>query len=82
MRFSFFDDLPPHRRFVTDYHADTRLIGAQAATLGVPELILTHLIPAPVTEADRRAYVDDIRSGGYEGTVVVADDLHTSVIKA
>ena len=80
MRFSFFEDLPPHRQFVTDYHADTGLIGAQAAALNVPELILTHLIPAPRTEEDRQAYVDDIRRGGYDGKVTVADDLHTSVV--
>ena len=54
MRFSFFDDLPEHRRFVRDYHADTLMIGKQAAELGVPKLVLTHLIPAPRTEADRQ----------------------------
>jgi ribonuclease Z len=80
MRFAFFDDLPPHRQHVKDYHADTRLIGAQAAALGVPSLILTHLIPAPVDETDRQAFVDEIRSGGYEGEVVVADDLHTTAV--
>ncbi|MGI9598987.1 MAG: MBL fold metallo-hydrolase [Acidimicrobiales bacterium] len=80
MRFTFFDDLPPHRHYVKDYHADTRLIGAQAAELGVPKLILTHLIPAPVDEAERRAFVDEVRSGGYEGELVVADDLYTSAV--
>lgn len=80
MRFSYFDDLPPHRHFVMDYHADTRLIGAQAAELGVSELILTHLIPAPGDDADRQLYVDDIRAGGFEGKVVVADDLYTTAV--
>ncbi len=75
MRFSFFDSLPPHRHYVKDYHADTRLIGAQAAALEVPVLILTHLIPAPVDEEGRQAFVDEVRSGGYEGETVVADDL-------
>ncbi len=80
MRFSFFDALPENRGYVKDYHADTRLIGVQAAALGVPTLILTHLIPAPVSDADKRAFVDDIRSGGFEGELIVADDLHTSTL--
>jgi len=80
MRFSFFDDLPPDRQYIREYHADTLEIGRQAAELGVPTLILTHLIPAPMSEADKQAFVDDVRSGGYEGTVIVADDLHTEVV--
>ena len=80
MRFAFFDDLPVHRRFIRDYHADTRLIGRQAAALGVPKLILTHLIPGPTTGAERQAFVDDVRSGGYEGELTVADDLYTTAV--
>ena len=80
MRFEFFESLPAHRQFVTDYHADTRLIGRQAAELDVPTLILTHLIPAPGTDAERQAYIDDVRSGGYQGDVVVADDLFTMAV--
>ncbi len=80
MRFSFYDDLPAHRGYVREYHADTRLIGKQAAELNVPTLVLTHLIPAPVNDADRRAYVDEIRLGGYQGQVVVADDLDTVAV--
>jgi ribonuclease Z len=80
MRFEFFDGLPAHRQFVTDYHADTRLIGEQAAALGVPTLILTHLIPAPSTDAEKQAYVDDVRGGGFDGDVIVADDLFTAAV--
>jgi len=80
MRFEIFDDLPQYRRFITDYHADTLLIGEQAAALAVPKLVLTHLIPSPVTEDERQAFVDDIRAGGYEGEVVVADDLYTASV--
>jgi len=82
MRFEYFDDLPSSRHFVMDYHADTRLIGEQAAALGVSKLILTHLIPAPADEADKQAFVDDIRKGGYEGEVVVADDLYTTTVES
>jgi len=80
MRFSFYDDLPLHRHYVKDYHADTRLIGRQAAELGVSELILTHLIPSPRTDDERKLFEDDVRSGGYEGTLVVADDLYTTAV--
>ncbi len=80
MRFAVFDELPEKRRFITDYHADTLLIGRQAAELGVPKLVLTHLIPAPSTPAERELFVGDIRSGGFEGEVVVADDLYTCVV--
>ena len=82
MRFSFYDGLPPHRTFVTDYHADTRLIGKQAAELGVPKLVLTHLIPPPSTAVGRQEFVDDIRAAGYQGEVVVADDLYTTAVGA
>ncbi len=53
-----------HRRFVLDYHADTRLIGRQAAELGVGTLVLTHLIPPPDAAGDADAFVADVRSGG------------------
>lgn len=80
MRFSSFDDLPKSRHFVMDYHADTKLIGAQAAELGIPKLVLTHLIPGPVTEADRQLFRDEVRSGGYTGELIVADDLYTATL--
>ncbi len=80
MRFSHFDDLPPHRRYILDYHADTKLIGAQAAALGVPKLVLTHLIPPPETPEERQLFVNEVRAGGYEGELVVADDLYTTAV--
>lgn len=80
MCFSFFENLPKRRRFVTDYHADTPLIGKQAAELGVSTLILTHLIPAPVTDAEKQVFIDEVRSGGYEGELIVADDLYTAAV--
>ena len=56
------------------------VIGEQAAALGVPKLVLTHLIPAPTTDAERQLFTDEVRLGGYEGEVVVADDLYTTEI--
>ena len=80
MRFSFLEALPAYRHYVMEYHADTKLIGAQAAELGVPTLVLTHLIPGPKTDEDRQLFIDEVRSGGYEGEIIVADDLHTTTI--
>ncbi len=75
MRFSEIRSLPERRRFILDYHADTVAIGRQAQGLGIPRLVLTHLIPPPGSVADERAFEDDVRSGGYTGDVVVARDL-------
>lgn len=80
MRFEVIEQRPPHLQFILDYHADTRLIGAQAAELGVPVLVLTHLIPAPNDPETLNDYVRDIRDAGYEGELVVADDLDHVVL--
>lgn len=80
MRFEPIERLPEHRHFVLDYHADTRLIGAQAAVLGISTLVLTHLIPPPDGPGESTAFVDDIRSGGFTGELVVADDLDEVVL--
>lgn len=77
MRFEFIEQEPDFRHFIMDYHADSRLIGAQAAAIGVGTLVLTHLIPPPVDEEGRAAYEANIRAGGYDGPLVVADDLDT-----
>lgn len=75
MRFDLIRARPDHLHFVLDYHADTLLIGAQAQELEIPTLVLTHLIPEPLTAEDRQGFVDDVRRGGYTGQVIVADDL-------
>lgn len=75
MRFEPLEQLPAERRFVLDYHADTRLIGAQAAELGVGTLVLTHLIPPPDRPGERESFAADVRAAGYEGALMVADDL-------
>jgi len=78
MRFEPIEKLPKQRQFILDYHADTRLIGAQAAALGVSTLVLTHLIPAPVSDSERSLFVADVRGGGFVGDVIVADDLQVT----
>ncbi len=71
---------PAHERFpqlaaISKYHADAAEVGQMAARVGVPTLVLTHLIPAPSSEKEVQGFVDDVRSGGYEGTLIVAEDL-------
>ncbi|MCP3939683.1 MAG: MBL fold metallo-hydrolase [Actinomycetia bacterium] len=77
MRFDHVNLRPPHLRYITEYHADTRLIGAQMAALDVSTLMLTHLIPAPSSDEDKQDFIDEVREGGYRGEIVVCDDLDT-----
>ena len=62
---------------IFSYHADSVGLGAAAERAGVAHVVLTHLIPPPVTDADEALYVDDVRSGGYQGQVSVGRDLMT-----
>ena len=82
LRFEVIEQRPPHLRFILDYHADTRLIGRQAKDLGIETLVLTHLIPEPTSDDEVAEYVDDIRSGGFEGELVIARDLDSVVLTA
>ena len=66
-----------HYRLLADYHADAVELGAMAAGAGVPRLVLTHLIPAPIEGYE--AFVDEVRAGGFTGELVVGPDL-TEVI--
>lgn len=59
------------------YHSECSEVGALAQTAGVDTLVLTHLLPAPETPQDKAAYESDIRSGGFFGKTVVAEDLTT-----
>jgi ribonuclease Z len=40
-------------------------------------LVLTHLIPAPTSADQNQAFADDVRAGGFTGTVTVGRDLMT-----
>lgn len=75
------ENMPPFVQFILDYHADAELVGAQAASLEVDALVLTHLIPPPQTEQDRTAFADQVVGNGYEGLLIVADDLDTIVLE-
>lgn len=73
----------PQLKHIAAYHADTVELGAMAARINVPRLLLTHLIPSPgsgpVTKED---FADDVRRGGYQGEVIVADDLTRVELRA
>lgn len=79
LRVELVEQIPP-LRFIIHHHADTRALGAQVAELGIPTLVLTHLIPAPATSEERVAFEADVRAGGFEGRVIVADDLDAVVL--
>lgn len=57
------------------YHADAYQVGKMAARLDVDTLILTHLIPPITRENVRDAFIDEVRNAGFDGRLIVADDL-------
>ncbi|MYI56788.1 MAG: MBL fold metallo-hydrolase [Acidimicrobiia bacterium] len=62
------------------YHAEAPTVGALAARAGVRKVVLTHLMPAPRGDDDAAALAADVRSGGFDGDVVVASDLYTAAV--
>ena len=62
------------------YHAEAPTVGALAARADVKQLVLTHLMPAPRNPDDTASLVADVRSGGYDGDVVVASDLYNAAV--
>lgn len=65
----------PTARTIGDYHSDTVGLGAMAKRAEPGLLMVTHLVPAPRDEADRAEFEQEIRVGGYEGDLVICDDL-------
>ena len=45
-----------------------------AARVGVPHLVLTHLIPRPEPPADVQSFAGDPREGSCEGSTTVGHD--------
>ena len=60
---------------IFSYHSDTIEVGRLAERSGVRRLVLTHLIPAPLSDDDEARFVADVRSGGYTGELTVGRDL-------
>jgi len=64
------------RERVMHYHADSVGIGETAKAARVKSLMLTHLIPAPeAIENGVARYEAAVRRGGYDGPLVVGEDL-------
>lgn len=58
-----------------EWNASAFSVGVLADSLSLPVTVLTHLLPAPNTEADELAFVEEVRASGYTGEVVLATDL-------
>jgi ribonuclease Z len=57
------------------WNAGAVSVGALAADIRPGVLVLNHLLPAPATPDEEQAFVAEVRTGGFTGTVVVAHDL-------
>ncbi|MFD7812777.1 MBL fold metallo-hydrolase [Streptomyces sp. NPDC059785] len=62
---------------IFSYHADTVALGAMAQRVGVSHLVLTHLIPEPMSPEQEAEYEAEVRRGGFTGRVSVGRDLLT-----
>lgn len=63
-----------------EHHAEASTVGAMAARLDVPALVITHAVPSPRNDDDRAFFVDAVRHGGYEGDLTIADDLFVASV--
>ncbi|NNL49128.1 MAG: MBL fold metallo-hydrolase [Acidimicrobiia bacterium] len=62
---------------IAAYHSEPEAVGRLSAEANVKLLMLTHLIPPPVTADDYADMVSATRAGGFEGELIVCDDLAT-----
>lgn len=60
---------------IGNYHTDCVDLGELAQEVGVPRLVLTHLIPQPHDRDEAERFLREVRAGGYRGHLVVAEDL-------
>lgn len=65
---------------IAAYHSEAAEVGALAARAGVGRLMLTHIIPPVASAADADRLLGDVRSGGFEGEVIVGTDLATQTL--
>jgi len=70
-----FMEIVPHLADIADYHADSVRLGEMAGRIGVPVLVLTHLIPQPRDERDEAALAAEVVGAGFGGELIVARDL-------
>jgi ribonuclease Z len=57
------------------WNASAYSVGELGRSVGLPRLVLTHLLPAPQSADDEAAFRAEARAGGYEGDIVLARDL-------
>lgn len=58
----------PQLEHIAAYHSDTVELGRMAKQIGIPKVVLTHLIPSPGTVmTTKEDFIDDLRRGGYGG---------------
>jgi ribonuclease Z len=57
-----------------EWNASARAVGELAAQTQPHTLVLTHLIPAPISTHEESAYLDEVRAGGFQGSTIVAHD--------
>ena len=57
-----------------EWNAGARAVGELAAQAQPRTLVLTHLIPAPTSVEVERAYLDEVRTGGFDGPTLLAHD--------
>lgn len=65
----------PTARTIGEYHADTIALGAMAERASPNLLMVTHMVPSPRNDEETQAYVDEIRAGGYQGELMICNDL-------
>ena len=58
-----------------EWNAGARSVGELAALTHPEILVLTHLIPAPTSFEDEKAYLHEVRLGGFTGRIILAHDL-------
>ena len=60
---------------IREYHTDAIELGRMAARIGVPRLVLTHLVPSPMDQEQADRFAREVRAGGYDGDLTVGRDL-------
>lgn len=63
-----------------EWNASAYSVGDLARTLALPRVVLTHLIPAPLSSSDAEAFVAEARDSGYLGELIIGADLQRLIV--
>ena len=58
------------------WNTSAHSVGELARSVGLPRLVLSHLLPAPQSADDEAAFLSEARAGGYEGDIVSGAGPH------